>query len=367
MEISNIEKIILQVPYESPFTHFSGRVSNSSITEIVRIHTDEGIVGVGNAERNFNAELADKLLKGYDPIKIEETMAVMGRYRNAGVEIALWDILGKVAKQPIHKLLGSCRDRIKAYPSTLSLRKPGEDARLAVDYLEQGFRGIKLRLHRPRLKEDISMVRSVRDAVGDDMEIMVDANQARLYYGDTDPCLHWTLSIAQRAARELEKLDVLWLEEPLNAMDTEGYKQLAQSVDIPIAGGEGVTDLQRFRDMIISGGWDIIQPDDVHCGGILSCMKVAHLAEAHNKLCILAHVRWAGLQLLGAIPNCTYFEWMHDPPQDWMMFTDKILKEPITFKDGEVIIPQGPGLGIELDEEKIAKYRIKVAPIFGMR
>ena len=364
MRISSIEKIIVQIPYENPFIHFSGRVSNASVTQIVRVHTDEGIVGIGNAGRNFNAEFAERSLKGCDPTKIQETMSATRGDYDAGVEVALWDILGKVAKQPIYKLLGAYRDHIKAYPSTLSLRKPGEDAKLAVSYLEQGFKAIKLRLHRPRLEDDIEMVRSVRDAVGDDMEIMTDANQARTL-GRTDPCLHWTLSIAQRAARELEKLNVVWLEEPLNAMDTEGYRQLAQSVDIPIAGGEGVTDLQRFRDMIASGGWDIIQPDDVLCGGILPCLKAAHLAEANNRLCILAHVRWAGLQLLGVIPNCTHFEWMHDPPQDQMMFTDKILKEPVRIRDGEVMIPQGPGLGIELDDEKIAKYQVKEAPAFG--
>jgi len=111
--------------------------------------------------------------------------------------------------------------------------------------------------------------------------------------------------------------------------------------------------------MLISGGWDIIQPDVIRAGGILPTWKAAHLAEAHHRLCILAHVRWPGLQLLGAIPNCTHFEWMHDPPRLQTMFCEKILKEPIEIKDGYVMIPQGPGLGITLNEEGIAKYRVK--------
>ena len=321
---------------------------------MVLVHTDEGITGIGNAERDLNAALAESLLSGCDPLTIEETMTAMGRTRYAGVEIALWDIVGKAAKQPIHKLLGACRDRIKAYVSMLSLQTPEEQARLAVAYLEEGFTAIKLRLHRPHLADDLAVVRAVRDAVGDEMEIMTDANQASMPYG----ALHWTLHTAQRAARELEKLEVVWLEEPLHRLDTEGHRRLAESVDIPIAGGEGVTDLERFNEMLISGGWDIIQPDVIRAGGILPTWKAAHLAEAHHRLCIPAHVRWPGLQLLGAIPNCTHFEWMHDPPRLQTMFGDKILKDPIEIKDGYVKIPQGPGLGITLNEEGITKYRV---------
>jgi L-alanine-DL-glutamate epimerase-like enolase superfamily enzyme len=361
LKITNIERINVSIPLEKPFTHFSGRVTDVSTTPIVLVHTDEGITGIGNAERDLNAVLAERLLSGCNPLEIERTMAAMGRTRYAGVEIALWDILGKAAKQPIYKLLGACRDKIKAYVSMLSLKTPEEQARLAVSYLEEGFTAIKLRLHRPNLTDDLAVVQAVRDAVGDEMEIMTDANQASMPYGS----LHWTLNTAQRAARELEKLDVVWLEEPLHRLDTEGYRRLAESVDIPIAGGEGVTDLERFNEMLISGGWDIIQPDVIRAGGILPTWKAAHLAEAHHRLCILAHVRWPGLQLLGAIPNCTHFEWMHDPPRLQTMFREKILKEPIEIKDGYVIIPQGPGLGITLNEEEIAKYRVKeIAPRF---
>ena len=359
MKITNIERIDVSIPLEKPFTHFSGRVTDVSETSIVIVHTDDEITGIGNAERGFNAALAQRLLSGCNPLEIEKTMASMGRIRSAGVEIALWDILGKTAKQPIHKLLGACRDKIKTYVSMLSLKTPQEQARLAISYLEEGFTAIKLRLHRPKLIDDLAVVEAVRDAVGDEMEIMADANQASMPYGP----LHWTLNKAQQAARGLEKLDVVWLEEPLHRLDTEGYRRLAESVDIPIAGGESVTDLERFNEMLTSGGWDIIQPDVVHAGGILPTWKAAHLAEAQHRLCILAHVRWAGLQLLGAIPNCTHFEWMHDPPRLQTMFRDKILKEPIEIKDGYVMIPQGPGLGITLNEEGITKYRIKeIAP-----
>lgn len=183
MKITNIERIDVSIPLEKPFTHFSGRVTDVSTTSIVLVHTDEGITGIGNAERDFNAVLAERLLSGCNPLEIERTMTVMGRTRYAGVEIALWDILGKAAKQPIHKLLGACRDKIKAYVSMLSLKTPEEQARLAVSYLEEGFTAIKLRLHRPNLTDDLVVVRAVRDTVGDEMEIMTDANQASMPYG----------------------------------------------------------------------------------------------------------------------------------------------------------------------------------------
>jgi L-alanine-DL-glutamate epimerase-like enolase superfamily enzyme len=355
VKITNIERIDISIPLVKPFTHFSGRVTDVSTTSIVLVHTDERITGIGNAEPNFDAELAERLLSGCDPLEIEKTMEAMEWNRSAGVEIALWDILGKVAKQPIYKLLGACRDKIKAYVSMLSLKTAEEQARLAIAYLDDGFTAIKLRLHRPNLADDLAVIQAVRDAVGDEMEIMTDANQARMPFGP----LHWTLSTAQRAARELERMDVVWLEEPLNALNTEGYRRLAESVDIPIAGGEGVTELERFNEMLLSGGWDIIQPDVIRIGGILPTWKAAHLAEAHHRLCILAHVRWPGLQLLGAIPNCTHFEWMHDPPRLQTMFGEKILQNPIEIKDGYVTIPNDPGLGITLNEEGITRYRVK--------
>ncbi len=354
MKITTIERIDVSIPLEKPFTHFSGRVTQVSTTAIALVHTDAGVTGIGNAERDFKADVAERLLRGRNPLEIEATMAAMGRIRSAGVEIALWDIVGKVAKQPIHRLLGACRDRIKAYVSMLSLQPPDEQARLAVAYLEEGFTAIKLRLHRPRLADDLAVIRAVRDAVGDEMEILTDANQADMPYG----VLHWTLHTAQRAARALERLEVVWLEEPLHRMDTEGHRQLAASVDIPIAGGEGVTTVDRFHEMLLSGGWDIIQPDVVFAGGILPTWKAAHLAEAHHKLCIPAHVRWAGLQLLGAIPNCTHFEYMHDPPRLQTMFRRPLLDDPIEIRDGYVQIPQGPGLGITLNEAAIATYRV---------
>ncbi len=169
-------------------------------------------------------------------------------------------------------------------------------------------------------------------------------------------------------ARELDQLGVVWLEEPLPKDDLKGLAELARQADIPIAGGELEWGIHRFREFLELGVYDIVQPDPHWCGGILECRKISALAEAASRQCIL-HTGgmgglWvaANLQVSGAIPNCPYFEYLMEPPVWTPEIRDAFLQEPIRISaDGYVEIPDGPGMGVRVNEEAITRYTVKAA------
>jgi L-alanine-DL-glutamate epimerase-like enolase superfamily enzyme len=378
MKITDVKFLSIQIPLEVPLRPAwePSAAYESFPLALIRIYTDEGIVGNAveltpqHVMGVTGSQIANlkPLLVGADPFAIEK---IMTRLRYAAfvgpkpwaIEIALWDVIGKACGQPVYKLLGGCRDRVKAYLSTVQLKSPEEHARDARKFFEQGFRAIKLRAHRSDPRKDLEVVQAVRDAVGDEMEIMVDANQA----WPMEPP-YWSFQTALWMARELSKLGVVWLEEPLPKDDLHGLAELAQQVDIPIAGGELEWGIHRFRQMLENNAYDIVQPDPHWCGGILECRKISVLAEAMNKQCVL-HTGgigglWvaANLQVTGSIPGCGYFEYLLEPPVWTLEMRDVLLKEPIAIsKDGYLEVPQGPGLGVELNEEAVAKYTVNAA------
>ncbi len=270
------------------------------------------------------------------------------------VEIALWDILGKVAGLPVYKLLGNVRDTIPAYASTGQNRTPGERADDARRLQDEGFRAIKLRVHNDAVADDVAQVAAVRRAVGDAMAIMVDANQTDVHDAPF-PGPHWTYHRALETVRALAEYRVTWLEEPLPRHDYEGLRRLRATSPIPISGGEvnqGFAELQR---LLADGCYDILQPDVTLCEGLLRTRALATLAHAASVL-VVPHT-WgdplgmvANLHLAAAIPNTSYFEFPHDPPAFPSAVYQQTLKEPLAVEDGMVALPQGPGLGVELQD-----------------
>lgn len=377
MKIVDAEAYICHFPLREPFhpSWIPGLPSQTNSAVILRLLTDEGIDGVCSGvafagEWKGFPELIRVFLIGRDPFQVEDFVQVLRSAKVIGfrawfVEIALWDIIGKAAGQPVYRLLGGSRDRVKAYASTGELRDPEIRAHDAVRLVEEGFRAIKLRIRNEDIRKDLAVVEAVRIAVGDEVEIMVDANQAWLIHG-FGPYPKWDLKRAVTVARELEKLGVAWLEEPLRMRDYEGLALLRRSTSIPISGGELNDDLDDFRELINRGCYDIIQPDVTFAGGILAGRKIAAMAEA-------AHIiynphTWsnglglaANLQLMGAIPNCTHCEYPYDPPGWTPEGRDAMLTEPITVdRDGYVAIPSRPGLGVEVDWEKVRAHGEKV-------
>jgi D-galactarolactone cycloisomerase len=234
---------------------------------------------------------------------------------------------------------------------TISEKKHIEDA---IRHKEQGIKAIKLRAHHRNTKEDVEAIEKFREAVGDDMEIMVDANQA-----STPLPPFWSRRKAFEFARELERLKCVWLEEPLPMHDLYGIGELQERAEILIAGGELDQGIERFGQLLDC--YDVIQPDVHFSGGIGEVKKIGDMAEQRGKM-LIPHCWGSGLslaanlQLIGSLSNCPYVEFPCDPPLT-PDIRDAILVETIEVgKDGHVSIPQKPGLGVEVNEEAISRF-----------
>jgi L-alanine-DL-glutamate epimerase-like enolase superfamily enzyme len=304
-------------------------------------------------------------LIGQDPFALERHARI---FRSAGagwgVEIALWDIIGKACGQPVFKLWGGFRERVPAYASTIEVSTPAQRAEDVLRLRAEGWRAAKLRIHDRSLRGDIAQVEAVRRALGDEFTLMVDANQAQLPGTlQPDPGPVWSYERALHTARELERLGVAWLEEPLDRYDLENLARLAAAVEIPIAGGENNCGLHEYRWLIERNCYDILQPEAMVGETMSQIRKACALAELHHKLCAPHHGGGglgfvAHLHLCAAIPNCPFVEVFHDPPGFTCDLFQWYLAEPITLDaaDGCLAVPQKPGLGVELDEDKIARY-----------
>jgi D-galactarolactone cycloisomerase len=377
MKIVDVEAYLCRFPLPEPFwpSWIPGLPESNNTLLLVRLITDEGIDGFSAApaflgELKGVPELLRVFLLDRDPFKVEDFIKVFRSAKAVGVrawfmEIALWDIIGKAAGQPIYRLLGGYRDRVKAYASTGELRPPPRRVEDALRIKEMGFKAMKLRIRSDDIRDDIAVVEAVRGAVGPEMELMVDANQAWPIHGFGDYPT-WDAKRAVITARELERLDITWLEEPLGMYDYDGLAVVNASTSINIAGGELNNDIYDFRELIYRRCYDVLQPDVTLATGILNGIKVAGMAEAAG-LIVNPHT-WtngigfaANLQLMGAIPNCTHCEFPYEPPGWVPEARDAMLAEPFDIDDeGYVRLPEAPGLGIEVDMEKVRAFGEKL-------
>ena len=350
-------------PAWSPGTTWTG-----AVTTIYRVHTDDGIVGIGasgGSPELARDQIAPKLI-GQDPFHVEYLMRVMrntgGGFASlpiaCGIEMALWDLIGKAAGLPLYRLWGAHRNRVRAYASMVEVGSPDARAQTALQLLDKGYTAIKLRLHAPTIREDIAQVEAVRAAVGDRMEIMVDANQAQEpgTPGSEDD-LVWGYDRAIATCRELANLDVTWMEEPLGRYDFDNLVRLSEASDVPIAGGENNVGLHEFRWLIDQRCYDLIQPDALVAGGLSVLRKVAGYAEMHN-MRIAPHHGGNGLgvaahlHLIASIPNAGYIELIQEPPKlDTTDFQGILAKPLVPDADGYITLPDRPGLGVELRED----------------
>jgi L-alanine-DL-glutamate epimerase-like enolase superfamily enzyme len=370
MKIAEVDAFLCHHPLDGTFrpTWIPGYPQTQNSCIIVVLRTDEGIEGycAGVAfsdEVKGVVSLLRPFLLGRDPFQIEDAVKLLRSasflgYRGWFVEIALWDILGKATGQPIYRLLGGGPESIPAYASTGELHAPEQRAEEVLALKEMGFKAVKLRVRAADWRDDVALVETVREAVGDDLEIMVDANQGWPIHGFGE-YPQWTLKRAMEEAQAFEDLNVRWLEEPLHKNDYDGYAALRASTSVPIAGGEFNSDLHEFRDLITGGCLDVVQPDATLSTGILNGKKVAGMAEAFN-LQFSPHT-WtnglglvANLQLMASVPDCSYCEFPYEPPAWVPQARDFMLTEPIEIDgNGDIAVPQKPGLGIELDMERV--------------
>ncbi|MES1257765.1 MAG: mandelate racemase/muconate lactonizing enzyme family protein [Acidobacteriota bacterium] len=335
------------------------RIGGGAIAEV---HTDQGVTGIGPGNMDPALLPAVKnLLVGADPFDVDLHAARLyaipaaGNRGTAGVEIALWDLIGKVTGQPLYKLWGGGRDQVPAYASMLRLSTPEERADQAVKMKARGWQAIKFRSSFPTMKEDIRLVELTRKAVGHDWVIMTDGNKATLDYG-SQKGVPWDFTRAARTAKEYQNMNVYWLEEPLPRYDFEGLAELNRLTEMKLAGGEGNRGIHEFRTLLEKGCFDIVQPE-VMLEGPLHLRKIAVLAESMNKLCI-PHVgdsrlgTICDLHLVASWPNAPYLEIFNDDPignyeHPFAMFENP----PVLDKNGYFRVPDGPGLGITIRKE----------------
>jgi L-alanine-DL-glutamate epimerase-like enolase superfamily enzyme len=356
---------------------------------LVELGTDDGEVGIGESaiyggpasvvETMIHDELAPRIL-GEDPTRPEWLWQVMTARSHqhgdggvlpaaiSGLDIALWDLLARKANLPLYRLLGGYRDEVRAYASAGFYAEGKDTGGLADEargYVEAGFRHVKIKVGRTTdtpvnplvhmeapdfaavtFAEDLRRVGAVRKAIGEDVHLMVDANNA------------WTRPTALEAGREFERLGVHWFEEPVPTDDREGSAALAAALTVPIAGYETRTGLAGFRDLITDGAVGIVQPDVIWSGGITACRRIAALAVAAGLPCV-PHVfstavsLAANLHFIASIPNSYLLEFDQNPNA----LRTELLDQPIEpDKRGIVTVPDGPGLGVRLDPETLRRY-----------
>ncbi len=374
MKITDVEAIVLRQPVIN-----EGIADGSQDDLVIRVQTDEGIVGIGEVDSSpevckaiVDARGSHKialglreLLIGEDPADIERLWDKMYRgvifygrrgaaiHAISGIDIALWDLKGKAAGKPVCELLGTpVHSRIRAYASRLMPDTPQEVTDAVNELKEQHFTAIKLGWgplgQDP--EHDVRLARAAKEAAGDDVEILIDAG---LGYGAD-------AAAATRVARELEQLEIYWLEEPFEPDEYEAYAELADGVEIPIAAGEQDVTVWGFRELIDRGHVDILQPDVTRCGGITETLRIAKLG-AERGLKTVPHawksgiIKAASLHVNAVLPDALFQEYcVADTPINTRL-TNELL--PIEG-DGHVAVPTAPGLGVTLNEDVLEELRV---------
>ena len=365
MKIEHVEAVNLLCQYpENDRFQYAGGVCTNRLTTLILVHTDTNYVGIGSVYSHpaliylIVRDQLNPLLIGEDPCNVEELWKKMygltlwyGRKGVAmstlgGVDTALWDLRGKSAGKPVWELLGGGRKTCPAYASGLLWNDVDKLAEEAGQYIERGFRRVKMRLARSE-EYDTSAVLAVRKAIGMDHDVIVDAS------------MRYHFELACRMGNFLKEQKVFWYEEPFAPEDIDSYVALRQVVDVPIAGGENEFGLQGFREVIRAKALDIIQPDASRCGGISEVWKIAEMAEGSG-LGVATH-SWndavaimANAHVVAAMSNGVTVEvdQMNNP------FVNDLLVKPLQIENGELQLSHAPGLGVELDLEVVDKFRL---------
>ncbi|MFE2498737.1 mandelate racemase/muconate lactonizing enzyme family protein [Streptomyces scopuliridis] len=359
--ISAVRISLVRLPLHAPISDakvLTGR--QKPLTEIAflfaRITTEDGHEGIGFGYSKraggpglyaHAKEIAPELI-GEDPSdtgrlwqKLVWAGASMGRsglstQAIAAFDIALWDLKARRAGLPLAKLLGAHRDSVRCYNTSggylsMPIEQVLENTSLS---LSRGIGGIKIKVGQPDTRTDLRRVRAVREHIGDDVPLMVDANQ------------QWDRTVAARMGRALEEFDLTWIEEPLDAYDSEGHAALAAALDTPVATGEMLTSVAEHTDLIMNGAADFIQPDAPRVGGITPFLQIMALAD-HKSLSMAPHFAMEiHLHLAAAYPRATWvehFEWL-----------EPMFNEGLELREGRMIVPSRPGLGLSLSDQAAA-------------
>jgi L-alanine-DL-glutamate epimerase-like enolase superfamily enzyme len=370
IEIVDVEAIALALP-----DFDTARTDSSRDALIVRLTTNTGVVGYGEVDSlptvvkaiidspssHTIARGLREVLIGRDPLDVEalwhdmyEATLYVGRagvmiHAMAGIDLALWDLKGKLLGQPVSTLLGGAqRSSVRAYASNMFQFTPAENAQRAREAVDAGFTAVKFGWEPfgqdPALDQEL--VGAIRDAVGDEVDVAIDAG------------LVWDAKTAIQRIKALEHFRPLWVEEPLHPDDLRGYARVSSSVDLPIAAGEEESTRDGFRRLMDEGRVDVVQID-VTRTGLTQAMRIA--GDAHERGLKVANHCFttdlnaaASLHFLSAIPNALICEYCVEPSE----LSRHLVRNPIEMVDGYAQVPTDPGLGVELDDEVMERYRV---------
>jgi L-alanine-DL-glutamate epimerase-like enolase superfamily enzyme len=379
LKITDVEAIVLRQPA------LDEAIADGSQDDlIVRVHTDAGIVGIGEVdsapevvkaviEAPASHAIATGLrhvLLGEDPLDVERLWHKMYRaaiyygrrgvalHALSGIDIALWDIKGKALGKSVSELIGKPqRARVRAYASTLMPDTEDETARKVSGLIERyGFTAVKLGWgpQGQDWRHDVRLATAARRAAGDDVDILIDAG---LGYGAD-------VATATQVAREYEQLGIFWLEEPFLPDELDAYAALADGVDIRVAAGEEDTTLAAFRELVESGHVDVCQPDVTRCGGITEILRIAEYARQRGKACVphswkSGVIKAASLHVNAVLSEALFQEYcVAETP-----LNTALTRQTFPLKDGYVDVPTGPGLGVDLDPEVLERYAVGAKPL----
>ena len=364
MKIADVQARLISIPLRKP-TSMSNKTVTAREYVVTRVRTDEGITGSaytlgGSVVLTAVNETLKPLVMGSDPFDTERmwdkmfrTSLMVGRKGAviralSTIDIALWDIKGRALNQPLYKILGAYTDKVPVYSSGGYYRQ-GESFQEMADEMagivERGFSSIKIKVGALSFKEELERLRTLRRTVGDEVTILVDAN-----------CAWNDLTYARKIMRAFEECNIGWFEEPVLPDNFRGGAELAATFETPIATGEQECTRWGFRDLIDHRAGDILQPDVAVVGGVTEWMKVAALASAYDLPVSSHYFHDVHVHLMASVSNALIAEYF---PLDLdIMVFDAVVKEPLRPEKGYLPVPQRPGLGMELDEEKLERYRI---------
>lgn len=380
MKITDVEVAYVKIPT------IKLESNGTQDTAVILIHTDEGITGIGEvdsaptvvkaiieAPRSHSVMTGLKeVLIGKDPLDTAGLWKAMyhasvyyGRrgvvvHAISGIDIALWDLKGKAFGRPLCELLGGTTDvKVRAYASALFGRDGKETGEKAIRYMEAGYTAFKFGWENFGLSEktDRDHLQGIRDAVGPDAPVMVDVGWA---YDSGGP--EWDVTTAISRANMMAEYNVFWLEEPLHPDNMDGYGELSDRSPVRIAAGEECATIHEFKDLLTRGRVHVLQPDVSRAGGVTETMRIAAMAQSYDRPVVPHHFKTGilgavSVHINASIPN-RLFQETPAPGQGSILNTDLVQPAVQLDVEGNIVIPKGPGLGVELDPDVFTKYRV---------
>ena len=359
MKITDVRVEHYRWPKAKPIANGKHTYTHNELNLLI-VDTDEGITGYGCSWAIEFAETMGKAIIGMDPLDTERIFQktyvpkFIGRRGTSlktvsAIDIALWDIKAKVAGMPLYKLLGAHKEKVECYVAG-GYYAPGKGLKELQQEMEEyrswGVNAVKMKVGGVSLREDAARVKAVREVIGDDAKLMIDANCAYRFFE------------AVEFAKMVEEYHPYWLEEPVDADDYDGYSKVAEKTIIPIAGGENEVSRFGFRDLITKArGIAILNPDATCLGGVTEFMKVAGMADAFGLDMSPHGQQQVHVHLDCAVPNATIAEF-YPPQYDAKVY--EAFKNPVVFNaDGTVSPSQAPGAGLDINFDVMAPFRMK--------